>query len=200
MEYIISTQMRVGSNWLNHILRSLLKFKFIPITVREQNPDNIKKLLEEHKRVRCHWVNPKDLCEFAKVISLTRELKDIFVSKIWYIYSVEMERDESFMNRKISEDKQLFDFTVTQWKMYNEFKHPNYLLIHYEDMWNNLNDTIKKVLNFLNVHKTDEEINKVCERFKPMESIGLIPCSRKGIIGDWKNYLNEENIVKINES
>ncbi len=71
------------------------------------------------------------------------------------------------------------------------------LLIKYEDLRNNTFNHFKKILQFLNISKTDEEIQKIIEKYDfeniPKEQKGPGKFNRSAKVGGWKlNFSNDE--------
>ena len=98
-----------------------------------------------------------------------------------------------------------------------EKQHSNILYISYEDMKDDLKSVIAKIATFCDVEVTEEQINCIAENssFEKMNDNysvngqlanekGIFDFTkakfmRKGIVGDWKEYFNEQQIEHMSE-
>nr|AIT99318.1 sulfotransferase 6B1-like protein [Brachionus koreanus] len=103
------------------------------------------------------------------------------------------------------------------WSHVNSFtKLPNTFIIMYEDLIKNAHKTIKSLGEFLGKNLTDSEIKFLieCTSFKKMKETEKefknddrhvdkfksdLVFFRKGEIGDWKNYFDEEMSKKVDD-
>lgn len=230
MNILITTQMRVGSTWLCDMLKAILgkSWDFWPRAFNISSKEFERRIsVNDNLFVKMHYADPKKICaqikdSNTKVISITRNLPDIIVSKAFYSrydkgvdnleWLKEIKKVKEDINSDISDKEyvNLFcdtDHTegeVKMWLQYNDgFKDPNYILLHYEDMINNTYKEMVKVCNFLEI-PVDKELKSIISRFSFKNKTGRergdeIPNAflRKGIVGDHRNYLNNSSIKKI---
>ena len=104
-----------------------------------------------------------------------------------------------------------FDW-YSSWLQYKD--RPNVKLIKYEDMHHRMADVINEVSQFLNKPLPENVIPDVIEhltfekmrnndmvngKLEPLFDINISPFLRKGKIGDWKSYFNEEQSAIVEE-
>jgi hypothetical protein len=86
---------------------------------------------------------------------------------------------------------------------YKQKNHPNMKIIWFEDMKKDLKSIIGETCNFLGKHLTEYRILKLddllyVDNFRKLvtesypDDPGFAKFVRKGIVGDWKNYFNDE--------
>ena len=89
----------------------------------------------------------------------------------------------------------------------------NVLFLKYEDMKEDLRSTVVTVSQFLGYSLSAEVMDGICEQttFENMKSNpvanyswddrreGAQPFLRRGVIGDWKNYLSEAQSARLEE-
>lgn len=201
---VIASQMRTGSTWLAHIAERL---SGVDCESYRRNPGAYLS--------KVHGENPADLCANPdnRVLSITRDLRDILVSRYFF-------RKYKHGKQPLS-DGDRFELNrilmnggapnvrrqVTLWKMYNDFSAHNYLLVKYENLKRSPEEQIQRIAGFLNMKPTSQEIDEIVDRtsFKT-ETGGRFPGDevkkahrRKGIVGDWSNWLEPETNRKILE-
>ncbi len=153
-------------------------------------------------------------CPNLKIIQTIRNVKDTLVS-FYHYYTMEKRLggfngswDDFF---KLFRNKELafgdyFDY-YSEWYIYNK-QRPNSLILTYEDMKKNLKTNVKKIAEFLDKNVSDEVIDIITTRttFDNMKvdkmlklakennpnTTGRSEFMRKGTVGDWKGYFNEE--------
>lgn len=210
MIVLVTTQMRVGSTWLCRLLCDLLdapKWTFVK-SVKEIKPYVIKFRKTNHV-IKMHQSHPKEVISIAdKTISITRDVRDIIVSRAFFKNRKKGKKDPKSNGKRIVNsfcDKQV-KWVVDCWKCYNDgYEHPNYLLLEYKNLKFDTKNELKKICNFLGIKRTNEQLNKVIRNnsFKKLSGgrqLGNedgMSFHRKGIVGDWKNYLSKENLDKI---
>lgn len=239
MNIFVTTQMRTGSTWLCDLLSESLgvswsfweRGKYIQ---KEQFEKQIKYGSKRKTNLfKIHYTPPERICECITqgdtnnfVISITRDLRDVAISKIFYIrYNAPMRNitrlqslenmRKDFGNSNLDDKTYVNEFLKTphanhiieNWKMYNNgFTHPNYMLITYEELNKRRAHTLRKALRFLGIQKNTRQIRRIVVRNNFKHKTGRKEGTgsnqsfrRKGIIGDHENYLNEENTNKLNK-
>ncbi len=139
----------------------------------------------------------------SKFIVVFRDPKDCIVSDFHHYQNIigyNGSFDEFF---EMYKHKQLIfgdplDHAVGWWEHRDE---DNFLFTTYEEMKEDIRGVIKKVATFLNKELSDEVIDKIGAHtsFEQMKANPMVNKSelmenfiRKGIIGDWVNYLSED--------
>lgn len=225
----LNTQMRVGSTWLCNMLKGLISgYAFWPrggqISQRKFRTGGrgVVKLHWADPRIICSGIKRR---KNAKTISLTRNLYDTIVSSIFYmrydkplmnikrLKNIKNARvnfgkkygnlnDKDYLNKFIQiEQDHVKKRFVKPWVMYNNgFKHPKYLLVHYEDLKKNCLKQMIKISDFLGLKVRINQLNKIVERNSFRRKAGRKPGKgvnsaflRKGVVGDWKNWINDKS-------
>ncbi len=98
-----------------------------------------------------------------------------------------------------------FDHIVSWWEHRNE---ENYLFTSYEELKKDVRAVIKKFATFLGKELSNEMVDTIAEHtsFEKMKNNPMVNMEpmvkdfmRKGIIGDWTNYFNDEQSQLIDE-
>lgn len=170
----------------------------------------------------CFDIMPKNMCNDAKVLVALRNPKDTIVSyyhherllKLFGFHGTFREYFDIFMDGLVAWGS-YWQYTVDVWKRRNE---PNVLIVFYEDMKRDLAGCIKKVAAFLQKEITDEQIKQLEEHlsFESMKGnpqvnlegfreIGFNDIEdgrmiRKGQVGDWMNYFDDEMNRRVDEA
>lgn len=139
-----------------------------------------------------------------KIVYILRDGRDVLISYYFYTYGFlgkDKERVKNFSNDDFS------DFLRKESMNYRNhiigwFEFQNIFKIKYEELKNNyihILSNIQKYLNIVNLITEDEVKEKYVDNFKGMDkNLNALQGDntafyRKGIIGDWENYFNEEN-------
>lgn len=214
MIVIVTTQMRTGSTWLCHLLCDILNAPKWTFAKSIPHLENVLKRFKNTKGnyiIKMHQVHPNEVIDKCdKVVSITRDVKDVIVSRAFFQNKNIQKRNPN--NGKIivnSFFKREGIYVVDTWKRYNDgYEHKNYLLLKYEELKSNTKKELKKICCFLGVVKTDNRLaNIVRDNSFSKLAGGRKPGNeasnsfhRKGIVGDWKNYINKENLEIIRKS
>jgi len=136
--------------------------------------------------------------EGGKIIYLLRNPKDTVVS--WYhfqrklpIYGFLGDFDsffELFLQGNVAYGCYWHN-VLSWWKLRHR---PNVLLLTYEDMHADLTGVVHKVASFLGKELTPQQVAVIVEhcQFQQMNQNPMTSNMRKGQVGDWRNYLSEE--------
>uniref|UniRef100_A0A336N8V6 CSON009272 protein n=1 Tax=Culicoides sonorensis TaxID=179676 RepID=A0A336N8V6_CULSO len=148
-----------------------------------------------------------------KIIYTSRNPKDLCVSYFYYcklVHDLQSTFTE-FCDLFLSDNAPMGDVGSHMLSFWNMRHKPNILFLKYEEMKRNLPEMIKKCAKFLDIGCTelsDDEIQTMCDylKFDKMQknpAVNLEPIIgpedqlpvkfiRKGQIGDWKNYMDDE--------
>lgn len=155
--------------------------------------------------------NPK----YKKVIYIVRDVRDVSISYYYHSLKHRQQRQDldfnafltSFINGKIWPG--LWSNHVIGWLNQKEKIENGFLLIKYENLLKNTHEETKKIIEFLNIKRSDEQINDAITwaSFNNMRSIenkqrwgnSTIPFIRSGKTGQWKNFLNQEQKNKLHK-
>lgn len=164
---------------------------------------------------------PSDILEKKpKIIYIMRNPKDVTVSYYHFVRMMSMSdyrgTFEEFFKDMI-EDKVPYG---PMWKHYAEMwshkNDENVLVLFYEDMHKDIRGTISKIAEFFGRNLTEDEINSIAEHcsfqhmienpsvnYSHWDDLGLrkkgeAKFLRKGVVGDWRNYISPDMDGKIN--
>ncbi|ELT95125.1 hypothetical protein CAPTEDRAFT_176161 [Capitella teleta] len=105
----------------------------------------------------------------------------------------------------------IFDHNVGWWSIRDR---PNTMYVNYEDLNEDPVKEVRRMAEFLGKEVSDEDVIKIVnwvtfgnmkdEKSTNYDEVGFLdskisPYMRKGTVGDWKNYLNEEQSKYIDE-
>ena len=173
-----------------------------------------------------HWKLPEELStdksmyKKHKVIFLVRDPRDVIIS----FYFQKRERRNNYnddINRFIYERNGGVETIVKYYNIWFKQREvpEDFLLLKYEDLVNNTQEELKKVLQFIGLVKIDDNAIKKAVEFSSFNNMRKLEeedffsderlrarskgdegsfKTRKGKIGGYKDYLNEEEIKWIN--
>jgi hypothetical protein len=109
---------------------------------------------------------------------------------------------ELYLDGKV-DNGDFFDYHLSWEKAITE--HPNHpiLVVKYEDMKRDLKSTIRTLAKFINVELSSDQVDQIAgfadfkamkQKFKGLSTEKLV---RKGEVGDWKNWLTEEQAREL---
>ncbi|CAD5121806.1 unnamed protein product [Dimorphilus gyrociliatus] len=193
---------------------------YIEIDVNGNNYENLPK--EPPRLMKTHlpsYFFEKHFNSGAKFIVVVRNPKDLLVSLYSFIQMNKTmgnfdgsfeELFETFIQRKLPYGDPL-DFIANWWKFKD---HPKILFMHYEEMKRDLQRCVKLVSKFLEIDLNDDLIKEIANNttFEAMKSnaatnytmidsfdCNVSPFMRKGIVGDWRNVLNDDQSSLIDK-
>ena len=157
------------------------------------------------------WVMEKEMeAKKPRIVVMMRNPKDVVVSLYHFLKARTPDIVGSWeeyiecVKAKKMVFGDWFDHVLGYWT--NKDK-PNFLFLMYEDMKADLYREVQKVENFLGMSLTEENREKLVQAvsFKSMkenpgtnlsnwkwEDASVVKLQRKGIVGDWKNLLTED--------
>ncbi|CAK9298164.1 unnamed protein product [Gordionus sp. m RMFG-2023] len=159
------------------------------------------------------YLPPAIMNSRCKIIYVLRNPKDVAVS---FFHHHRMAKDLGNFDKDFKHFLSLFlegrvvcgswfNHVKTYWKRRDD---SNLLIVRYEDMKNNLSQTLMNISKFLGISLSDAqimEVNNLCtfDKMKENERVNRnwVPSFdttkstfiRKGIIGDWKNHFSQED-------
>jgi len=233
MRIYLTTQPRAGTHWLASLLKDIIGYAdFHHYTERiSWTEDLIKNKVEklpDGEIYIFHRVEPSRIIEYINptsdyVVSITRDVKDIMVSR----YILLKYSDAPMINEWEAKKGGLTDiefvneyamnapfygkgyqYEVGTWKIYNDgYTNPNYMLLTYEDLSNDIFNQLENICSFLKITKTKSEIDTIILNNNFHSVTGRDNGEgkpeaffRKGIVGDYLNYLDQDVIDIINAS
>ena len=162
---------------------------------------------EDHAKFLLSLRNPKDM-----LVSYYHFYR-IFVGEITFIGTWN-EFFEMFRAKKLAYGD-FFDW-CKGWLKYRDS--PKVLVVKYEDMKKDMLNEVQRVITFLGKDSvlTEKQIQDIVHHctFKEMEKNDMVnykyyengfldqsisPFMRKGVVGDWKNYFNDEQSTYVDE-
>ncbi|NXE11627.1 ST6B1 Sulfotransferase, partial [Lophotis ruficrista] len=216
-DVVLVSYPKCGVNWLIQILSDLI-FTTIqrkPVStelpfIECGDPDKYQRMKQiPSPRILATHLNydclPKSIFKNkAKILVLFRNPKDTAVSFFHFhnnvpnvpSYSSWDEFFSEFMNGKVGWGS-YFDHAVT-WNKHIEDE--NTMIIIYEDLKENLTDSVKQIAEFFGFSPMAEQIQSIADRAafqamrdKSQETHGAVGSNlfRKGVVGDWKNLFTE---------
>jgi len=233
MRIYLTTQPRAGTHWLASLLKDIIGYTdFHHITEKiswteDLIKDKVEKLPDGEIYI-FHRVEPSRIIEYINptndyVVSITRDVKDIMVSRYlllkyagapivdaWHT-SKGILSDRAFVNEYAMGSpfsSKGYQFEVMVWKMYNDgYTNPNYMLLTYEDLSNDMLNQLENICSFLKITKTKSELDIIILNNNFHSVTGRDNGEgkpdaffRKGIVGDYLNYLDQDVIDIINAS
>ncbi|XP_078607576.1 sulfotransferase 1C4-like [Branchiostoma floridae x Branchiostoma japonicum] len=218
-DIMLITYPKTGSWWLHQVVKQIMAQQgvqdekylgdfpnFIEMTLRDKGPvaEMIKtapspRVLATHLPVE--FLPPGLLGSKAKIVVLMRNPKDTAVSTFHFWQKIPdvktPESWESFAEQFLAGDclwGAFYDHVLGYWKLKDRH---NILFLKYEDMKKDLPAEVKKLCSFLGKPLSDEEVQAVvgATQFDSMKkTVGekRQMFTRKGVIGDWKNYFSDD--------
>ncbi|KAB7497973.1 Sulfotransferase family cytosolic 1B member 1 [Armadillidium nasatum] len=185
-------------------------------------------LTEDPRIIKTHLpfsLQSTSLLETCKVIYVARDPKDVAVSwchfsKLFVAHDF-VGSTSDFVEHFLDDTLIYSPFWTHLKEAWNKRNHPNIHFCFYEDMKANPKEEIIRIQKFLNVDLTESQINGIVhytsfQEMRKREGKNVMGSDtemlmnpeilnkdggfyRKGVAGDYKNKLSEEDIQKINE-
>ena len=227
---IIVSFPKAGRTWLAMILSAIFQEKYNlnyqditsleKITYPCPQLPNITLIHEDNPQIKTpnELSTNKNKLLKKKIIFLIRDPRDIIVS--WYFHLAHRKQKykgelSAFLNIPIGG----FNTIIKYYNIWNKYKkHPHFLKVSYENLMNNSIDEIRKILNFLSINISDEDIKKAIdkcsfEKMRKLEEQNIFNVNRlkpgdindpesfklrRGKIRGYKDYLSENQIDELN--
>lgn len=225
MNIFVTSSMRTGSTWLINILKKIhTRPRLFWENGHKIPKKRFKKFIQknDNKLLKLHITDPRKILQAIDesngrdtnfVIAITRDIKDILVSKAFFVRYHQFDKNYEYLWKGVKSEKEYINkyvqskfgrFTIKMWKQYFGIDDPNYLLIWFKDMCKNTKAQIIRIYEFLGLKPKKQEIEFLLKRFSFKEKTGRSPGqeqksdhNRKGIVGDWKNYLTPKSLKFI---
>jgi hypothetical protein len=214
---VIASPHKVGSTWIYQILRDLTAFYdiFPPYRIFKELRkvkiplDDLFDYFSTLKKgkgylFKSHSLPPKRVNPDVFYITVIRDPRDLMVSMSKYVSHLPVELGgwgEEF--RKMDERKKLIcliDKSDFIFDLYNAWaNYDNCLIFKYEDLKKDIYNSVIRIVRFTGICVEDSKIRnaiakndfkKVSGRKSGVEKTNSF--YRKGIVGDWKNYFDDE--------
>lgn len=211
-----------GNNFLLFLLAVLLYRKKMDWATKGDMIQNVsEEAVENLPYPHLVWSHEKFDATYPKVIYLVRDPRDIVSS--YYHYHLKYfaecssfnEFFEAFIEGKVWPGK--WDSHIESWLVNQQKINKGLLLIKYEDLLENTSKEVQRLLNFLNLSRTENEISEAIKwaSFDNMKALEQkqkdylngnspyvnksMPFLREGRANKWKSVLNKEQLQKINQ-
>ena len=214
-----------GSTWVKAIVNEICNYQIDSFPKAFQNPKHknwihrfkIKDfLLSSSSKESLLWISKTHIFQSSiinnilinqnniKVINIDRDIKDVLVSHYHHLLnSKKISSDFNSYFRKWGKfkAKQCIDYNKA-WKDYDCLK------LKYSDLQNDNTSTILKIADYLDFKLTNKkiqyiqketDIKKLRHTSKQKNLNEEDWFYRKGIIGDWKNYFDNDMLIKIKD-
>lgn len=207
---------RSGQGWLSYMLCYILNAKYIePYDllkgrkysaseyIRQLTGGNLlgREKTKYSMIVKTHGYPAPDFNLTDKVILLTRDPRDVAVS---FQYLSRAKKYKSLKGKifGLINNFRIVNYLITasKWKKYAQaWKDVKYHLVRYEDLSSNAKNTLRGVLDYLEIGAGEELIAKAVEKFSFEKITGRQRGEedpqnlefRKGIVGDYKNHFSK---------
>jgi len=200
--YLLSS-MRTGSTWLMHLLAPFYENTFGGAYLKFKVPTNDKviHMLSQNYIVKAHRWTQHHFKEFNyPIVSIVRNPLDRFTSTYFRLsrtqnLSYNKVKHLCFFTRK--GDTQLLrmdEWYSTKTRHLNKDTKP-YIWTTYEWLLKNPKRELRLILDFLNIKYSSKQLDDAVVRSnKKTKSTSNF---RKGIIGDWKNFIPKKDRKKL---
>ena len=225
MRYLVSSWTRVGSTWVTEALKHLLSREVVFIDSERSLLDRFDNdefaQFSEHTLMKTHAYSVLDLISCVnkfndlKVISITRNFKDAFVSRCLYERNVRFGvnpvsqavqtilteypniTDKAFINLIVEIDPEYVELCVIEWAIHNaKVIDANIVQLNY-DLIVSSDTLIDRLLKHISSDKSKIDLAREKTKLQVMQKNRPKHFVRKGLIGDWINYLDEPTSDKI---
>ncbi|HZH59462.1 MAG TPA: sulfotransferase domain-containing protein [Metabacillus sp.] len=216
---------RSGSNFMLFLIGSLYFQKKIDWFNRDIIPSiEDEEIVLKTPSPRIMWGHSAYDSRYKKVIYIVRDPRDVIISYYYWCLKFDLKNRSSlsfnmFFERFLSGELwplTRWDNHVSSWIDNKKYVEKGFLIVKYEDLLTNIHHEIKRIIAFLDLVRTDEEIAQVVEwcSFENMRKLEKqqnnapffknsdkgIPFVRQGKANAWNSFLSIEQQEKINFS
>lgn len=207
-----------GNTWMRFILSNLLYSNEADVnfhTAKDFIPDfevhkNEVSKLSRPRMMKSHAVYNSN---FSNVIYLVRDVRDVYIS--YYHYVLKTLPNGTSLSKFIRDADNATDNWSNHFNSWKTNKKSRILYIKYEDLLENPQNEIQRVVDFLEIACTEEEIAQAIEKssFENMSNIedekgrpflndkhkaNATKFIRSGKKGEWRNVLSNDDIEFLN--
>lgn len=212
-----------GNNFLLFLVAMLLYRKKIDWATKGAMIQNVsKEPIENLPSPHLVWSHNRYDPSYPKVIYLVRDPRDIVISYYHHFqkyYRESRDFDEffqAFMEGKI--EPGMWDTNIESWLDNQEKVKNGFLLVKYEDLLQNTSKEAKRIINFLNLDRSEQEINEAVNwaSFDNMKALEqkqhthlngysplvnqTMPFVREGKANKWKSVLSQAQQQQMNQA
>ncbi|HLR61015.1 MAG TPA: sulfotransferase domain-containing protein [Lentibacillus sp.] len=212
-----------GNNFLLFLVAMLLYRKKIDWATKGEMIQNVSSApIENLPTPRLVWSHDRYNPSYPKVIYLVRDPRDVVISYYHHFqkyYGETRDFDEyfdAFMEGDIGPG--MWDANIESWLDKQEKIKNGFLLVKYEDLLENTSKEAKRIINFLNLDRTEQEINEAVNwsSFDNMKALEQkqqshlngnspfvnhnMPFVREGKANKWKSVLSKEQQQQIDQT
>lgn len=219
MIVICNGAFKSGSSWLLNIVRQLAPPKLIEERWRNPKwgspsiaPEKLREFVKEFRDSSDVYVSKnhlgdaaskelltKEFSDCVHVLNITRDIRDVVVSAYYHyrrVDGLEETFEKFFRSRGVKVAKK-----VCKYNLLWSGDLPNLYVSSYERLQLDGKEAIRELAEFLGLECAPEEIERVYEatRFDAWRERTQSSHLRKGVIGDWKNHLSEEDVDRLRQ-
>ena len=204
MVWLVNHQANIS---LSDLLRSDQRTVFVELSSPGVDKLALLQAAPSPRQIKWHHcadLLPDRVVQEGRIIYLYRNPKDTVVS--WYHMQRRLklfgfigtfdEFFELFLNGNVAYGSYMHN-VLSWWARRHQ---PNVLVLSYEQMHHDLSAVVRKVAGFLGARLSEEQVATIvfhCS-FKQMKIRGG-DFMRNGKVGDWQNYLSEEQSRRVDE-
>ncbi|MEM9017559.1 MAG: sulfotransferase domain-containing protein [Verrucomicrobiota bacterium] len=223
MVIICNGAFKSGSTWLYQIVRKLVDgIEKVPESFQNERwgneissvaPDKVEAFLAEYADSQTTYLTKNHLArrsfvplvtqthvKTVKLFNIRRDVRDVVVSAYFHHErrNPTGRNFEEFYEAMGQEIARRVDVYHRKW----DVESPNIFATSYEEMLHDPVEVVTRIAKFLGLELERERIEEVCEEtsFGKWKAKTGSDHLRKGIIGDWKNYLSAEDVEKLRET
>jgi len=194
-----------------------LPFKKHMSSKKNINFEMLAGLFAESKIIKCHWETEslRELFDLScskgfKTLTIQRDFKDCLISRYFLIkknINNTKDWDRIFLSSRtgnsdiqnlneLCHHPAMFDW-FQEWKHYQvSIDDPRFKRVRYEDFKNDLDGELVRVCDFLGIR--EDRLFETIEMHEIKDPVKRNNRSlRYGVVGDYKNYLSQKNIDKL---
>jgi hypothetical protein len=221
-DVILASYPKSGTTWMAFMLaqllwqagrqQNLMDDRFLPVIGRHERAE--RRLPSGGRLIRSHEPFRPD---YRKAIYVVRDGRDVAVSMYWHAKRTMGMKADFSEYLKLFLDGRLMGAGawaahVKGWLDSPPYASGDVLVARYEDMKEHPDEVLKRASAFLDIAASDETIADAIEagsldsmKEREQKSPGVvhlepgerIPVVRKGIVGDWQNYFNPDDLAKF---
>lgn len=211
-----------GNNFLLFLVATLLYRKKMDWATKGEMVQNISsKPIENLPSPHLVWSHDGYDPSYPKVIYLVRDPRDVVISYYHHFqkyYSESRDFNAFFAAFMDGDIGGVWDSQVESWLDNQEKVKHGFLLVKYEDLLADTTKEAKRVISFLNLDRTEKEINEAVHwaSFDNMRALeqkqkehlngpspaanSALPFVREGKVNKWKSVLSKDQQQQINQT